>query len=192
MYYGDGNEPRQAVVRMPDQGQLGGKTPGFPALIQRPAFPTAPYFSTNPNVGRQVRYYSGGMIQGDTDYVVGTEAIRTIQFYLPCRVIAVNAVAADTTAANATAWEASSGLNTFLLRLEYTTGDRLQITQRIASTYAGSAERPGMIGDFGWNIDQGASVVLGITPLVPNLRIDVVLHCIEMRGNTNYSGPRYG
>ncbi len=49
-----------------------------------------------------------------------------------------------------------------------------------------------MIGDFGWNIDQGASIIVGLTPLVPNLRVDVVFHCIEMRGNTNYSGPRYG
>ena len=192
MYYGDGNDSRQAVVRMPDQGQLGGKTPGIPAWIQRPAFPTAPYVSTNPNVGRQVRYYSTGLLNTDADYTVGTEAIRTIQFDLPCRVIAINAMGADATAATATAWQASAGLNTFLLRCEYTTGDRLQITQRIASTYAGSGSLPGMIGDFGWNIDQGASIIVGLTPLVPNLRVDVVFHCIEMRGNTNYSGPRYG
>ena len=50
-------------------------------------------------------------------------------------------------------------------------------------------ENPGEIGAHGYNIDQGASVQLGITPLVDNLRIDITLVCLEMRGPRNFSSP---
>jgi hypothetical protein len=74
----------------------------------------------------------------------------------------------------------------FLFRLEYTTGDRLVITSRLASTLLGTAERPGELGGTGYTIDQGASVTLGITPLLPDLRIDITLVCLEMRGPRNF------
>jgi hypothetical protein len=193
MYGNGGNGPfggdRQAKVRMPSAGQMGGTDPNYPAWIQRPMFPTAPFVSTNPGVGRQIRYYRAQLLRTDADYNVGTESLRNIQFDLPCRVIAINAAAID----DATpALLADNGLNTFSGRVEYTTGDKLHVASGLASTIFGTAQRPGQIGDFGYNIDQGASVVVGITPHFTNLRIDVVFHCLEMRGNTNYSGPRYG
>jgi len=78
-------------------------------------------------------------------------------------------------------------LDSFLFRIEYTTGDRLMTGARMASTVVGSMENPGEIGGTGYTIDQGASLILGITPLMANLRIDITLICLEIRGSTNFS-----
>jgi len=62
---------------------------------------------------------------------------------------------------------------------------------RLASTVVGSMENPGEIGGSGYTIDQGASVVLGMTPLAnapANFRIDITLVCLEIRGNRNFIG----
>lgn len=168
---------------------MGGQNPNLPAWIQRPAFPTAPYVSTNNNVGRQVRFYTATLLRTDADYAVGTESFRNIQFDLPCRLLAVNAAAIDDATPSLLADE---GRNAFSLGITYTTGDKLIVSPALASTVSGSCARPGQIGDFGWNIDQGASVQVGITPHFTNLRINVIFHVLEMRANTNYTGPRYG
>ena len=74
--YGDatgmGNGPhegyRQALLAMPSAGQLGG--PGPVPFVRYPFFPTAPFYSTNPNVGYQTRFYSTGIQYTDPDYSV--------------------------------------------------------------------------------------------------------------------------
>jgi hypothetical protein len=81
-------------------------------------------------------------------------------------------------------------LNSFLFRVEYTTGDRLMTAARLASTVVGTQENPGEIGGTGYTIDQGASLVLGITPLAnapANFRIDITLVCLEVRGQSNFT-----
>ena len=103
-----------------------------------------------------------------------------MQFDIPCRLIAINGAAFNTN----TLLPVSN--DNYLFRLEYTTGDKLHTASRLASTVVGSAERPGEIGGAGYTIDQGASVILGITPLVQNLRIDITLVCLEMRGPRNF------
>jgi hypothetical protein len=81
-----------------------------------------------------------------------------------------------------------SSQDTFLFRLEYTQGDKLHISQRLGSTVVGTAQRPGELGGVGYTINPGATVILGITPLLANLRIDITLVCLEMRGPSNYTG----
>ena len=81
---------------------------------------------------------------------------------------------------------------TYLFRAEYTTGDKLHTEQRLASTILGTGGEPGEIGGHGYNIDQGASLICGITPLTgpavtPALRIDITFVCLEMRGPRNFS-----
>ena len=63
----------------------------------------------------------------------------------------------------------------------------------------GSGENPAEIGGTGYTVDQGGSMILGITPLntindgVPTAwRIDVTLHCLEMRGSSNFVGGQGG
>jgi hypothetical protein len=178
------NQPqRQAMVAMPTAAQLGGPPPQ--PFIRFPFYPTAPWYSTDPNVGYQVRFYSQGLINTDADYVIGTEAIRPVAFDLPCRLIAINGACNNIAGAN-NITEQNMNLM-YLFRAEYTTGDRLHVFARLASTVLGTGQNPGEIGGHGYNIDQGATLTLGITPLVANLRIDITLVCLEMRGPRNFS-----
>ncbi len=192
---------------MPTVGEMGGRAPA--PWIRFPFFPTAPFYSTNPNVGYQVRYYSAGVLSTDADIPAtgipnGNEVIRTIQFDIPCRIIAVNASFAytgQTVAANPLNLGVDP-LDLFLFRMEYTTGDRLQTQARLASTVCGSGENPAEIGGTGYTVDQGGSMVLGISPLasindavgppMTGWRIDVTLHCLEMRGSSNFVGGQGG
>ena len=45
----------------------------------------------------------------------------------------------------------------------------------------------GGVGGHGYNIDQGATLICGITPLVANLRIDITFVCLEMRAPRNFA-----
>lgn len=174
---------RSAMVQMPTAAQLGGPEP-LP-FVRFPFYPTAPWYSTNTAVGYQVRFYSQGILPSDTDYAVNTEALRNVQFDIPCRLIAINGAVRDTTGV-VVYTEQTMNLQ-YLFRLEYTTGDRLHTTSRLASTVVGTMQNPGEIGGHGYNIDQGASVTLGITPLAANLRIDITLVCLEMKAPRNFS-----
>ena len=182
---------RQALVSMPTSAQLGGG--GVQPFVRFPFYPTAPWYSTDVNVGYQVRMYSAGLVSTDADFTVNTESIRNVQFDLPCRLIAINGAMTNPTVAGAvgTITEINMNLN-YLFRAEYTTGDRLQTAARLAATVVGTASNPGEIGGHGYNIDQGATLQLGITPLLPHaaaapLRIDITLVCLEMRGPRNFS-----
>ena len=186
---------RQALVSMPTSAQLGG--PGVQPFVRFPFYPTAPWYSTDVNVGYQVRFYSTGINSGEADFAVGTESIRTVQFDLPCRLIAINGAMSHFT--DAGAFQAAPGIiteanmnTTYLFRAEYTTGDRLHVGARLASSVVGTAANPGEIGGHGYNIDQGATLTVGITPLivaaaVSTVRIDITLVCLEMRGPRNFS-----
>lgn len=180
---------RSAVINMPTSAQLGGE--GQVPFVRFPFFPTAPWYSTNPNVGYQVRFYSTTLQATEPDYLVNSEAIRNIQFDIPCRLIAINGAAVNTAAlGNSVGALSTVNMNlTYLFRMEYTTGDKLHTAARLASTVVGTMENPGEIGGHGYNIDQGASVALGITPLIANLRIDVTLVCLELRGPRNFTSP---
>lgn len=182
-----------AALAMPTVGQMGGNgAGGAPAWVRFPFFPTAPFYSTNPNVGTQVRFYSTGLLNTDADVAIGSESIRNIQFDIPCRVIAINGSCVNTAALGAM----PVGVNPrdcFLFRAEYTTGDRLHVAARLGSTVLGTMERPGELGGVGYTIDQGGSLVIGITPINPipaAFRIDITLHVMEMRGSANFVGGR--
>ena len=178
----------QAKIHMPNIGDMGGK--GEVPFVRFPYYPTSPFYSTNPNVGTQTRFYGATLLNTDPDYNAGTESIRIVQFDIPVRLIAINAAATDPTTVVTAAAPAQNMLNSFLFRVEYTTGDRLMTAARLASTVVGTQENPGEIGGTGYTIDQGASLVLGITPLAnapANFRIDISLVCLEVRGQTNFT-----
>lgn len=174
---------RSAVVAMPSSAQLGGEQP-LP-FVRFPFFPTAPWYSTNPNVGYQVRFYSTGVNSSDVDYVVGSEMVRTVQFDIPVRVVAINGAAInkqDLTLLNA------QNMNLqYLFRVEYTMGDKLHTEARLADTVVGRSVNPGEIGGHGYNVDQGGTLVCGITPLAADLRIDITFVCLEMRAPRNFN-----
>ena len=187
------NDPyRSAVISMPSSAQLGGQQP-LP-FVRFPFYPTAPWYSTNPNVGYQVRYYSTTLASTDSDFTVGSEVTRTVQFDLPCRVIAFNGAAAPTD------WSSPPQINgvdflpdeknmnlLYRFRVEYTTGDKLQTAARYASTVLGTGSYPGEIGGHGYNIDQGASLQVSLTPLLADITIDISIVCLEMRAPQNFN-----
>ena len=174
---------RQSLPNMPSAAQMGGEQPV--PFVRFPFYPTAPWYSTNPNVGYQVRFYSAGCQSTDADYTVGSELIRNTQMDIPGRIIAINGACVDRTGAIVYT-EETMNLQ-YLYRLEYTTGDRLHTTARLAASVLGSGRYPGEIGGHGYNVDQGASVTCGITPLVANLRIDISYVALEMRPPRNFS-----
>ena len=181
-------DDRSPVIQMPNMSELGGKAPSRPPFVRLPFFPTAPYYSTKPNVGYQTRFYGASLISTDGDYAQNVEAIRTVQFDMPCVLVAINGGATDTTTFGNNL--GLDGLGTFLFRVEYSTGDRLMTAARLASTCIGNGENPGEIGGYGYTINPGAGVILGITPLFAagqNLRIDITLVCLEARGPSNYT-----
>ncbi len=200
----DSATPQRVSARtaMPTVGEMGGKAPA--PWIRFPFFPTAPFYSTNPNVGYQVRYYSAGVLSTDPDIPAtgipaNAEVIRTVNFDIPCRIIAVNGSFAytGTVVGGNPLNNVVNPLDLFLFRMEYTTGDRLQTNARLASTVIGSGENPAEIGGTGYTVDQGGTMVLGISPLnsiadgvQTAWRIDITLHCLEMRGSSNFVGGR--
>jgi hypothetical protein len=175
------------MIRPPSLSDLGGQ--GQQPWIQFPFFPTAPFVSTSPSVGRQTRYYGATVLNSDSDYTVNSETVRTIQFDIPCRVIAINGggVYYDDSNNIQSLPEGYNLNDLYLFRLEYTTGDKLHTGSRLASTCIGNAENPGEIGGVGFTVDQGSSIQLIITPLISNLRIDITLHCLEIRGQRNFN-----
>jgi hypothetical protein len=174
------------VIQMPQMGQLGGRRQGIPPFVRVPVYPTAPYISTDPNVGVQPRFYGATLTSGDGDYTLNSEAIRIVNFDIPCVLFARAGAAFNTGAGNALPVGVGPR-GCFLFRMEYSTGDKLDTGPRLASTCLGSMENPGEIGGTGYIIQPGAGVVLGITPLLPDLRIDITLFCMEQRGPTNYT-----
>lgn len=181
------------LMIQPGLAALGGGQGGqMPAWVRFPFFPTAPYYSTNPNVGTQVRYYSAGINSTESDVTVNSESIRNITFDIPARVIAINGSCVNT-AANGALPIGVDPRDCFLFRMEYSTGERLHITERLGSTVLGRADNPGELGSSGFTVDAGARVTLGITPINPiptNFRIDITLHCLEIRGSANFIGGR--
>ena len=184
---------RQAVIQMPTMGQLGQAQPGsrLPSRVRVPYFPTAPYVPTNPNVGIQSRFYGTTLVSGDADYTVGSEAIRIVQFDIPVVLIARNGSAFNTATNGGAAGNVLPlgvrPLDTFLFRMEYSTGDKFDTGPRIASTCLGDMMNPGELGGSGYVIQPGASVVVGLTPLLAGLRIDITFVCQEVRGPSNYN-----
>jgi hypothetical protein len=74
-----------------------------------------------------------------------------------------------------------------LFRVEYTTGDKLHTAARLASTVVGTSRNPGELGGHGYNIDQGATLTVGITPLDVRLKVDITFVCLEMRAPRNFA-----
>jgi hypothetical protein len=176
---------REAVLQMPTMSEMGGQQPNIPSWVRMPFYPTAPYYSTKPNVGYQPRFYGATLAPTDTDFLLNNEALRIVQFDIPCVLVAWTGSALDTAAPGNL-----SGLNPrdmFLFRAEYSTGDQLTTAARLGSTILGTMANPGEIGSSGYTINPGASLVLGITPLLANLRVDITLICLEARGPTNYT-----
>jgi hypothetical protein len=175
---------RSAVINMPTSADLLGQQK--PRAYRAPFYPTAPFYSTDPNVGYQTRYYTTYLSPSEPDYAVGGTSTRRIPFDIPVRLIAINGAAVKTDDP-----QYLSGLNPldmFMLNFQYTNGDKLSTNPALASTLVGTSQRPGELGGVGWTINGGATLLTEIIPLIPSLYISINFVCLEMRGPTNYTG----
>lgn len=199
--YDQFGRPISARAVMPNLADLGGGSPGHPggqgmpyqppvpAWVRYPFFPTAPYYSTNPNVGTQIRFYSTGILSSESDVTVGSETLRTVSFDIPVRVIAINGSCVNTLAAGSALAISTDQRDFFLFRVEYSTGDKLHVSARLGSTVVGTMDSPGELGGYGYNVDNGGTLQVFITPIrpIPNdFRIDITFHCLEVRGSSNF------
>jgi hypothetical protein len=184
-------EERSALVQMPSAGQMGGAQP-YP-FVRMPFYPTAPWMSTNPNVGYQTRYYSTQLASSDSGYAVGSASIRNIQFDIPVRVAAIN------TAVRPTVWTSPPQINSvdflpseitqgllFDIQVLAPSGDKLHVNPILGSAVTGIGREPGEIGGHGYNVDNGGSASINITPWMAGLTIYVVFVCLELRGPRNF------
>jgi len=190
---GGANNQWNTKIQMPFAQDMGGTNPSQPPFVRSPYYPTAPFYSTDPNVGYQTRFYSTGIVY-NTDYTTAnSEVIRRVQFDLPCRLIAVNgaSIPLTVTGGDDINLEDMRGIDPrdfFLFRMEYTTGDQITVSSRLGSNVLGTNEgSQGELGGVGYTINAGGSLVIGITPLYRNLRIDITLVCLEMRGASNFT-----
>jgi hypothetical protein len=176
---------RQAVTSMPSAAQLGGEEP-LP-WVRFPFYPTAPWYSTNPNVGFQTRNYKTQLLASDQDYVAGSTAVRQIRFDRPVRIIARNggAVFAEDPIGGGVDERNMNLL--YRVRMRNAANDNLDVEPAFASLLLGTNRNPGELGGHGYPIDQGGTLVIEITPLVDGLDIDIVLVVLEIVAPRNFS-----
>lgn len=141
-----------------------------------PVYEPRPFFPEDPMVGIQPRRYTANI----TNSTINQEIVKLVQIDIPGTVYALTGAAFDTNAL------VSLDNNTWLVRFEHSSGDRLDTNSALASCLVGSAQFPALIGGVGWNFDRGSTVRVGVTPLKSNMRIDVALWVIETRGPVNY------
>ena len=183
---GSGQGGGQAPPGWPPTLETGRALLDPPSMMQRakngvyyarqPVFEPRPWLAVDPGVGSQPRRY----VTGITGEPANTEVISTIQIDIPGCIYALTGAAYDTVG------NTSAGLDQFLVRFEHSTGDRLDTIEALGSALLGTAQFPALIGGVGWNFDRGSTIRVGITPLVANLRIDVVCWMIEQRGPMNW------
>lgn len=155
-------------------------------VYRAPFFPTAPMWKTSRDVGYISRVYTASLSYTDADYAVGTETARPIRFDIPARLIAFNG-SAFPVGVEGFAFPVGVGpRGCWLFRAEYSNNERVQTFSGLAENVVGTAERPGEIGGAGWTIDMGGTFQVYFTPLLPGLRIDIALVCLEMRGAANF------
>jgi hypothetical protein len=169
-----------AAINMPTRASMAGQGTALPPYMRVPVWPPQLLLSTNRLVGHQTRDYTGGVLNA----ALNAEAVAAIQFDIPCIIYALTASAVTTD--QAVFVNGLTPLDSFLIALEHSNGDRLTAGQaRLGSTICGSAQRPRMVGGNGWVFDRGSTLIVRITPLQANLRIDFVVETIEERGPTN-------
>jgi len=168
-----------AAINMPSRAQMGGEGGPLPPWQRVPVYPPQLLLSTNKYVGHQTRDYGAGIL----NIAINTVTTATVQFDTPSILFALTASAFTTDGVGLPVGR--EALDTFLIGLEHSNGDRLTTTARLGSTICGSASQPRLVGGNGWVFDRGSTAVFLITPLMANLRIDVNLMCIEERGPSN-------
>ncbi len=118
---------------------------------------------------------------------------ETLQFDTPTTIYAVSAgtfytdITTDMAVGTQVFWQA---LNTFTIKLSRVNGGELLTTaEGLGGSICGTAQFPAMIGCGGWMFNNGGSLLVNMTSLVDDQRVDVNLWTCEIRGPANYTWP---
>ena len=173
----------QAALEMPSTASRA-RDPGV-QWIRYPVAEPSPWRPVNDNISEQFRRY---VMDPIVNGAANTEVTRSIQIDIPATLYGLTGAAMSTTSTDFA--QGTTGLDHFTIRFEHSNGDRIDTQAAIASAMLGSiATGPGaaLLGGPAWHFDRGSAVFAYITPLVANLRIDVVLWVMEYRGPANYN-----
>lgn len=154
-------------------------------ITREAIYPTAPFRYAG--AAKIIRQYSATLLSTESDYTVNVEAVRAVRFDFPSTIVELTAAAFNTAAGNALPIGVGPR-DCFLISIRSANGDNYVINPRLASTVAGTGELPGEVGDSGWVFDAGNAMIVGITPLLASLRIDVTIKVLEQRGKQNFAG----
>jgi hypothetical protein len=167
---------------MPYRQQMGGQG-DLPPFMRVPIWPPQVLLSTNRAVGHQTRDYGAGIL----NIAANLPTNQSIQFDIPVIIFAMTA--SVTTTDNSALAVGKDPLSLFTLLLQHSNGEQLTAGgARLGGAIVGTAQRPRLVGGNGYVFNQGSSLIMTITPLIANLRIDIVCQCIEERGPTNITG----
>jgi hypothetical protein len=158
---------------------------GVPFQREQVYFPSL-WIPQGANIGTQLRRRPITII----NQAAAVDVIQAIQFDIPTTVFCLTAGVIDTTGANLPV--GLNPLDSFTCQFQHTNGDLYDTQPMLGGASLGTAERPALLGGPGWMQDRGTSVLLTVQPLRANLRIDICLWSIEMRGPANYSYPSTG
>jgi hypothetical protein len=168
----------RASLNPPTLGSQGADAGG--RWYRRQVYYPEPPFPMSDTTAIQPRDRPVSLVNG----VANTAIPSIVQFDIPTCVYAFAASCVDTvTPGNLTGLDPR---DLFTVQFEVTQGDRFSTATALASTLCGTAARPRLIGGVGWLFDRGGSALITITPLLADLRIDVNLISVEIRGPANY------
>lgn len=166
-----------ASLNPPSRAEMGGRGQNLPPFMRTNVYPPQLLLSTNSQVAAQTRFYTTGIL----NQAVNVQAVANIQFDIPAIIYGMSAAVQDTGAPGI----GTVGLNGFTVSLEHSNGDRITTNQALGGCIFGTASEPQLIGGNGIVFDRGSTLVINVTPLLANLRIDFNFFAIEQRGPRN-------
>lgn len=76
-------------------------------------------------------------------------------------------------------------LDLFRIRFENTSNFRFQTQAAMGGSIVGTAQRPRYLSGPGWGFTTGTTLIIGVTPLIALLEIDVVVYTLDLTGPGN-------
>lgn len=136
-------------------------------------------------VGNRIAFQLRQRVVQFQSAAANVESVQSIQFDTPGPVYQITAAAYDNTGAALPV--GLDSLDTFRVRFEHSSGDRLTTVATLGSTICGKGALPALLSRSCWHFDSGSVMRVGVTPLRANLDIDIVAWQYEARGPSNVS-----
>lgn len=167
------------------QAELNPNQPtGRTSWMQVPVFEPVPWmeYSQDGSIGYFTRDYTATY----SNQTANQEQTLNFRFDRDAVVIALCGAACKTDSSNLPVGMQS--LDTFSLKAETVTGDRLIQTSTLGSAVVGTGAWPRKIAFGCWRCPTGTTLQFFSTPLLATLRVDLVLQVVETFAGQNFRG----